>query len=179
LKKKLVVCVALLVVVFIGASVVYGQEAIKLIVNGKEVKSDVPAQIIDGRTMVPVRFVAEELGSDVEWEADNNSVVITQKLIKVNGEQTTWPYWEENGHLYLEYRNAIELLRMCHNPMRTSIYFSKSTNILVYDNAMIEVPCITKGDFTAISIDYLEYNRGLIKFDWDPAARDLTLLPFN
>jgi len=179
LKRKLVVCVAFLVVVFIMTGIVYGQEVIKIVVNGKEIKSDVPAQIIDGRTMVPVRFVAEELGSDVEWDADNSSVIITQKLLKVNGEQTTWPYWEENGHLYLEYRNAIELLRMCHSAMRTNMYYSKSTKILVYDNAIIDVPCITKGDFTAISINYLEYNRGLIKFDWDPTARDLTLLPFN
>jgi hypothetical protein len=50
---------------------------IKLIVNGVEVFSDVPPQIIDGRTMIPARPLAEALGAKVEWDAENNAVVVT------------------------------------------------------------------------------------------------------
>jgi hypothetical protein len=32
--------------------------------------------IIDGRTMVPVRFVAENMGCSVEWNADTKTVTI-------------------------------------------------------------------------------------------------------
>lgn len=38
------------------------------IVDGREVQLDVPAQIINGRAMVPVRFVSEALGRRVDYE---------------------------------------------------------------------------------------------------------------
>jgi len=41
---------------------------IKLVINGREIKPDVPPQLINGRTMVPVRWVAETLGAEVEWD---------------------------------------------------------------------------------------------------------------
>lgn len=50
---------------------------IKLIVNGQQINSDVPPQVINGRTMIPARPLAEALGATVEWDAKNNAVVIT------------------------------------------------------------------------------------------------------
>lgn len=34
-------------------------------VNGQSVSLDVPPQIINGRTLVPIRFVSENLGAEV------------------------------------------------------------------------------------------------------------------
>ncbi len=48
-------------------------------VNGKAVTLDVPAQIIESRTMVPVRFIAESLGCEVEWDGDTKTVIITME----------------------------------------------------------------------------------------------------
>ena len=45
-------------------------------VNGKPVTLDVPAQIIDGRTLVPARFVAENMNCKVEWDNDTKTVSI-------------------------------------------------------------------------------------------------------
>lgn len=45
-------------------------------VNGESVGLDVPAQLISGNTMVPLRFVAEALGAEVEWNAATQQVVI-------------------------------------------------------------------------------------------------------
>lgn len=45
-------------------------------VNDKEVKLDVPAEISNGRTMVPVRFVSEAFKSTVKWEPEYQTVVI-------------------------------------------------------------------------------------------------------
>lgn len=45
--------------------------------NGTALVLDVPAQIISGRTMVPVRFVAESLGCKVEY--DGRVIITTQK----------------------------------------------------------------------------------------------------
>lgn len=47
-------------------------------VNGKQHYLDVPASLIDNRTMVPLRFVAEALGAQTGWSAADRSVSITQ-----------------------------------------------------------------------------------------------------
>lgn len=49
-------------------------------VNGKDVNLDVPPKIIDGRTMVPVRFIAEALGCKVDWDGNSQTVIITGKI---------------------------------------------------------------------------------------------------
>lgn len=40
------------------------------------VELDVPPQIISGRALVPARVISESFGLDVDWEAENNRVVI-------------------------------------------------------------------------------------------------------
>lgn len=50
--------------------------AVRVFVNGQEVKGDVPATIINGRTMVPVRALAETLGKTVDWDADQQFVIV-------------------------------------------------------------------------------------------------------
>lgn len=59
---------------------VLAEQPIKLIVNGKEIQSDVPPQVINGRTMVPARFLAEALGAKAEWDAANNAVIVTSQV---------------------------------------------------------------------------------------------------
>ena len=51
-------------------------------VNGKAVALDVPAQIIESRTMVPARFVAESLGCKVDWDGNTKTVIITMESKK-------------------------------------------------------------------------------------------------
>lgn len=45
-------------------------------INGKPTELSVPACIIDGRTFTPARFVAENLGANVDWEAHTKTVII-------------------------------------------------------------------------------------------------------
>jgi len=49
----------------------------------KEVPLDVPATIIDGRTLVPLRFVSEALGAQVDWDGETRTVTITQSVPQV------------------------------------------------------------------------------------------------
>lgn len=46
-------------------------------VDGRTVKLDVPAKIINKRVMVPLRFVSEAMGANVDWQQQNNLVAIT------------------------------------------------------------------------------------------------------
>ncbi len=45
-------------------------------INGTQCEMEVPAQSINGRTFVPLRFVAENLGCHVIWEASTKTVTI-------------------------------------------------------------------------------------------------------
>ena len=47
--------------------------------NGQDITLDVPAKIINGRTLVPVRFVSDCFGVGVDWNADIQSVILTSK----------------------------------------------------------------------------------------------------
>lgn len=62
-------------------------------VNGQSYTLDVPAQSVDGRTMVPARFVAEQFDCDVLWDSLTQSVIITSATIPALGSdtQTTTP----------------------------------------------------------------------------------------
>ncbi len=48
-------------------------------INGKPTTIQVPAQLINNRTYIPLRFVGEALGDDVKWEGETRSVIITKK----------------------------------------------------------------------------------------------------
>jgi hypothetical protein len=49
-------------------------------VNGRNMTMDVPAMIIDGSTMVPIRFVSESLGAEVAWNNPTQTVSITTEV---------------------------------------------------------------------------------------------------
>ena len=46
--------------------------------NGQAVTLDVPAKILSGRTMVPVRAIGEAFGADVRWDGATRTVYVTQ-----------------------------------------------------------------------------------------------------
>ena len=49
----------------------------RLVCAGEALESDIPPYITSGRTMVPVRLIAETLGAQVEWLGDTRQVRIT------------------------------------------------------------------------------------------------------
>ncbi len=69
--------VGVLVTILLTSGIVLAVDPIKLIVNGQEIKTDVAPQLISGRVMVPAKFVAEPLGATVQWDAQNNAVLIS------------------------------------------------------------------------------------------------------
>lgn len=57
----------------------------KVYVDDKGYNLDVAATAIDGRTMIPVRFVSEKLGYEVQWSQENNSVHINTPKSRIQG----------------------------------------------------------------------------------------------
>ena len=66
----------------LSSSAVFAAEEVTVTLNGRVLSFDVPAQIIDDRTMVPMRKIFEELGAEVEWyEAEQGIVAIKDSTI--------------------------------------------------------------------------------------------------
>ncbi len=89
----------LILVVFLCPAVsAVADEQVTVIMDGETIEFDVPAQIINGRTMVPVRKIFEKLGMEVEWNAEDQSVTAYKKgvIIQLAINDTT------------VYRNAIQ-----------------------------------------------------------------------
>ncbi len=49
-------------------------------VNGEARTLDVPAQLINNRTMVPARFISEAMGCDVTWYQDTQTAAVADKM---------------------------------------------------------------------------------------------------
>ena len=45
-------------------------------INNKPAKMDVPARLVNGKTMVPLRFLSENMGYDVDWDTDSRTAII-------------------------------------------------------------------------------------------------------
>ncbi len=65
-------------------------------VNGQSKKMVVPAQIIDGSTMVPLRFIAEAVGAEVAWDDSARAVKVNyfsnmSGTLKIGGSTTVQP----------------------------------------------------------------------------------------
>lgn len=99
-KRRLMVLVLALVLLMAygtaqGASLTKTVKAvyrnIAIVIDGK---ANVPSQepfIVDGHVYVPLRYVAQALGSQVHWDNANNRVIITtQAKADPNREQAKW-----------------------------------------------------------------------------------------
>jgi N-acetylmuramoyl-L-alanine amidase len=96
--KYILIPFAAAILLLLGAQVVWGSQQVKISVDGVEINPDVPAYIDhNSRTMVPVRFVTEALGSFVSWDGKEQRVLvkrgnaavelwINEKTARVNGE---------------------------------------------------------------------------------------------
>jgi GH25 family lysozyme M1 (1,4-beta-N-acetylmuramidase) len=76
-------------VVFNGTTLLLQIGNHSAVVDGKEVILDVPAAIMNGRTMLPVRFVSEHLGADVQWAPVTKTVTITVSTTTASGGTST------------------------------------------------------------------------------------------
>ncbi|AMA73306.1 MULTISPECIES: N-acetylmuramoyl-L-alanine amidase [Aneurinibacillus] len=82
-KIRWLLWIFLLLAGWVVPAAVQAASAMTLVVNGKEVKPDVPPQIINKRTMVPIYFAGEAYGAKVEWDRQTGTVTIDNRAGKV------------------------------------------------------------------------------------------------
>ena len=77
--KKIISLVIVFVMLFSLAGVTVAQAAeVTVFVDGKQLAFDQPPVIENGRTLVPVRLIAEKLGADVTWDDATRTATITK-----------------------------------------------------------------------------------------------------
>lgn len=59
-----------------GIEIILTMNSTKVFVNGVERQIDVPAEITNGRTYVPLRFIAETFGLATNWDGENGIIDI-------------------------------------------------------------------------------------------------------
>ena len=77
--------------VFLAFVIVFGalavpaiaDDSIRVLLNNTELAFDVPPTLINGRTMVPMRKIFEELGAEVEWEDETQAIKATKDDIVI------------------------------------------------------------------------------------------------
>ncbi len=97
--------------------------------NSQNIMLDVPAQIINSRTLVPVRAISEAFGCSVDWFSDTRTVtVLSDELLNVMYDSTSLlgkkEYNAEDTFTYGELANAAVTIIM--NEKETS-YFGLDT----------------------------------------------------
>ena len=77
IKKTL--CLFLTILMMVSAiTPVMANGDIKVKIDGQQIAFDVPPQLINDRTMVPLRAIFEALGATVEWDNDTQTVTSTK-----------------------------------------------------------------------------------------------------
>ncbi len=93
--KRSVFAKAVLLLLAVGILIPFPQAGassleITVLLDGLPVQFDVPPQIINGRTLVPFRFIAEALNINVEWDGITRTVSAkdggTHVLLQINNE---------------------------------------------------------------------------------------------
>ena len=76
MKKRVLAMALAMTMVF--STTAFADDAINVNVNGKAIVTDQPPIISNGRTMVPLRAVAEALGCQVEWDNTSKTATFVQ-----------------------------------------------------------------------------------------------------
>ena len=107
-KRKLTVFVVGMALLLLVSGVVYAaqHDMIMIQVDGRNLETDVAPLIVDGRTLVPIRFIAENFGADVHWVAETRTVDIVSPAKKFAGNFVDRGMYQINATQAMQRANA-------------------------------------------------------------------------
>ncbi|MGC7847437.1 stalk domain-containing protein [Desulforudis sp. 1088] len=59
----------------------HGYPTVKVAVNGQDVQGEVPAMVVEGRTLVPLRLISESLGCAVGFDPGSGTVTVSNPRV--------------------------------------------------------------------------------------------------
>lgn len=164
MKKKNVISKILLLLLILSSLIFSGykiQKPIKIYINGQLVESDQPPLLIDNRTFVPIRVIAEDLGATVNYNKEDRIVTIRRdktnilltigdNIARISSDVETRPAildapaFLRNDRTYLPLRSISELFGMevDWDGAKRAVYIKEKSFLPDYinrDNALEEV----------------------------------------
>jgi N-acetylmuramoyl-L-alanine amidase len=83
MKSLLSVFTLLLVLLVVPVAAHAADNPVRLYLNGKELVPEVPPRLEEGNTLVPVRIIAEGLGSKVSWDGSTQKVTVEKDVTRI------------------------------------------------------------------------------------------------
>ncbi|WP_052520689.1 N-acetylmuramoyl-L-alanine amidase [Aneurinibacillus migulanus] len=155
-KRGLLLWAFLLIFAWVMPTAVQAAPAMSLVVNGKEVKPDVPPQLVQNRTMIPLYFAGEAYGVDVKWNNNTRTVTIDDhagkiitmkpgnKTAYVNGKAVTLEVAPKiiKGRTFLPLRQVGDWLgaTVGWDAAANTVTFNDKKSIAVNGNALTQAP---------------------------------------
>ena len=98
-----VIIIPVLILLLIGG-LVFASQRISIYIDGIEIESDVAPQLVQDRTMVPIRVITEHFGADVGWVQETRTVEITSPY------QQFMDAYEEKGMYIMQASDVLAMV---------------------------------------------------------------------
>ena len=144
-------------------------------INGQNVVLDVPAQSISGRTMVPIRFVSENLDQEISFDKNTYTIQIQSKGAATNNSQNKaieqkstpltglWSLWVPGGY------SKIDMATNYTNGSggdALAIYEDGTYTWLDVEGSTIEGKWTTNGDEIIIHKGRYDWDWNVKEYEW-------------
>lgn len=110
-----------------------------MVKNGQYITLDTAPILLNGRTLVPVRAVAESLEATVEWRGEINTVVIEQKVIPKRYATETVVYAPDAKSIITDKDN--------------NIYYIQDNKVMIYKNGIASVFVDVDQEYADVATD--------------------------
>lgn len=140
---KKILAIILMICLLLSCVSVYAQDSITVLLDGQALSFDVAPQIINSRTMVPMRAIFTALGANVDWVEEHRLIIASKNtsLITMMIDQPIMHI----GNLETEEQSVVEL---------------DSPPVIVDSRTLVPVRAIS--DALGVGIDWDETTRTVI-----------------
>ncbi|HOQ01890.1 MAG TPA: copper amine oxidase N-terminal domain-containing protein [Acetivibrio sp.] len=158
----------------------------KAIVNGKEVILDVAPEIVKSRTVVPLRFVAENSGSFVNWDPNEKSISISRVGEFPTGTVLFYDQKGKTPQVYIYDGRNIESISLQGNEIKNAITYNGGLLITLFDkeNDTNNLVTYRNGKFEVLINNFeikekVEFNNNLLLHGYDRAKKKDSIYRFD
>jgi peptidyl-prolyl cis-trans isomerase B (cyclophilin B) len=142
MKKIISAVLAAGMVMTASTAVLAGSNEITVIVDGSTISFDVQPQIINERTMVPMRAIFEALGAEVNWDADERKITsyrddttiemsIDNYQMNVNGNTVEL----DTAPIIIDERTLVPVRAIAESLNADVTWYGDTQTVLILDNA--------------------------------------------
>lgn len=143
----------------------------KVLVNGEEKSIDVAPFAVNGRTLVPLRFISETLGYEVYWINDKQEVSIRKNDGNILDQRAKTLFLQINNHNVRIYNSRISVNPIISIPEQFKTIIGKNKN---KEEVYLDQPPITVNGRTMVPIRFISEQMGLT-VNWDNETKSITI----